>query len=93
MSIRLPLVVLCAFCVSHAAESDSPLLDNTADYIIAHWKNEFAVLGPQIKAAQVQYHRGDDPYRNMRVLDRQACILPTDHTPFDVEYRRTLALV
>lgn len=93
MSKRISLVLVCAFCVAHAAESSSPDLDDTADYIVAHWKAEYAALDHQIKATQAQYQRGENPYRSMRILDRQACVLPTDQTPFDVEYRRTQALV
>ncbi len=70
-----------------------PALAHTAEYVVRHWKNEFTELERQIKETGELYKRGQNPYKDMRVLDRNFCILPEDHTPFDVEYRRTHALV
>ncbi len=62
-------------------------------YVVRHWENEFAELARQIKQAGELYRGGRDPYEGMSILDKNSCILPSDRTPFDVEYRRTHALI
>jgi cytochrome c553 len=67
--------------------------DAPPKYVVEHWEREFAALEAEIKQKGELYARGKDPYENQRILDQQSCILPGDRTPFDVEYRRTEALV
>jgi len=64
-----------------------------ARYVVEHWQREFAELRRQIEETHKAYRQGRDPCEGERILDRQFCILPSDRTPFDVEYRRTLALI
>ena len=66
--------------------------DTVAKYVLRHWRNEFKELELQIRKASKDYKGGTSPYKDMRVLDKNSCILPEDQTPFDVEYRRTYAL-
>jgi hypothetical protein len=63
------------------------------EYVARHWESEFASMEHQIEAKRGLYERDEDPYPNERILDRHSCILPEDRTPFDVEYRRTHALI
>ena len=72
-----------------------PLLESPAapGYVVEHWEKEFAAIEEDIKQKREFYRRGEDPYENERILDRHFCILPGDCTPFDVEYRRTHALI
>ena len=67
--------------------------DKTAVPMTRQWQGEFQEFEQQIRKTGELYTQGGDPYAGIRVLDRQACILPTDRSPFDVAYRRSLALV
>lgn len=62
-------------------------------YVVKHWEQEFTAIEKEIQEKIESYGRGEDPYENQRILDRHFCILPGDRTPFDVEYRRTHALM
>jgi hypothetical protein len=62
-------------------------------YVVGHWENEFVALEREIREKAELYGHEQDPYQNQQILDRQFCILPEDRTPFDVEYRRTEALL
>ena len=77
--------------IQQAVESS----DSTAPpaYVAEHWEREFAEIEKQIQEKGPLYGRGEDPYENQRILDRHSCILPGDREPFDVEYRRTRALI
>ena len=81
--------ILCTFV--QAAEPS--VSDGKAGYVITHWEREFAELEKQIKETSKHYNHGRDPYEGMRILDGDSRILPSDRTPFDVEYRRTHALI
>ena len=63
------------------------------DYVQRHWQAEFQELEHQISKAAEAYKDGRDPYAGTRILDKQACILPSDRSPFDVVYRRTGSLI
>lgn len=76
-----------------AAARTSLVSDTSADYVMGHWTREFSELERRIEEARQSYAQNGNPYLTMRVLDSNACILPTDDTPFDVEYRRTAALL
>lgn len=79
-------------CIQVNAEN-SPSPRKVPDYVVGHWTREFKELERQIERIEERYENEQDPYQGTRILDRQACILPTDRTPFDVEYRRTRALL
>ncbi|MHC4742634.1 MAG: HzsA-related protein, partial [Planctomycetota bacterium] len=64
-----------------------------AKYVVRHWEREFVELEKQIRKAGELYKRGRDPYEGMKILGGNSRILPSDRTPFDIEYRRTLALI
>ncbi|MHC4145544.1 MAG: hypothetical protein ACYSWW_23240, partial [Planctomycetota bacterium] len=82
-------LILCTFV--QAVEPS--FADGKSGYVITHWEREFAELEKQIKETGELYNRGHDPYEGMRILDGDSRILPSDCTPFDVEYRRTHALI
>ena len=64
-----------------------------ARYVVEHWEREFGALEKKIEETRGLYRRGRNPYENERILDRHFCILSSDRTPLDVEYRRTHALI
>jgi hypothetical protein len=92
------LFVVCggaaAFFATYRVPAEEPP-ESTAPpaYVVEHWEREFAAIEKEIKEKDELYKRGDDPYENQRILDKHFCILPGDRTPFDVEYRRTRALM
>lgn len=95
MKIRLAVLAIYVAASAppgHVGAEDSPALGGVGDYVIEHWEREFGELEGQIKKTSELYRRGEDPYRDMRILDSNFCIHPLDHTPLDVEYRRTMAL-
>ena len=73
--------------------AESPNLAGVPKYVIEHWENEFAALESELEVKRKHYERDQDPYEGDRLLDRHSCILPEDRTPFDVESRRTKALI
>ncbi|NIP28469.1 MAG: hypothetical protein GWN55_17005 [Phycisphaerae bacterium] len=85
----MSLLLLCTF----AQAAGPSVSDGTAAYVIKHWEREFTELEKQIKKTREFYNQGRDPYEGMRILDGDSRILPSDRTPFDVEYRRTHALI
>ena len=81
------------FGASAAETSNSPAPPGYPEYVVEHWKRDFAALEKEIEEKARLYRRGEDPYENQRILDRHFCILPGDRTPLDVEFRRTRALM
>jgi len=79
-----------SFWVRAAEPPESPA---PPEYVAEHWDKEFAALEREIQEKGKLYGHNEDPYENQRILDRHFCILPGDRTPFDVEYRRTHALI
>jgi len=96
INMRLTVLLACMTVLdpptSIWAEA-GPSSNRAGDCVQRHWQNEFKELERQISKASQAYRDGRDPYAGMRILDRQARILPSDRTPFDVEYRRTQALI
>jgi len=83
-----------ALILCHGAQAaDASVSAGPARYVVEHWQREFAELQRQIDETGNAYRQGRDPYEGGRILDGHFCILPSDRTPFDVEYRRTLALI
>lgn len=96
MKMRLTVLLGCITVLvppALAGTTSSPASTHLAEYVVRHWKNEFTQLERQIKENGELYKRGRNPYKDARILDKNFCILPEDHTPFDVEYRRTHALI
>jgi len=94
--LRFSLVLGGAALLSPAAWATAAgPLDSPAPpgYVVEHWQNEFAAIEKELKEKGELYERGEDPYKNERILERQFCILPGDRTPSDVECRRTHALI
>jgi len=89
-------VCACAALFSghyRALASKPPVSCARPGYVVEHWGKEFAAIEKEIKAKRKVYDRAKDPYKNQRILDTRSGILPADRTPFDVEYRRTGALL
>ena len=76
-----------------APAADPAEAPNPPVYVVEHWEEEFTALEKEIREKTASYDRNEAPYKNQRILDKHSCILPGDHTPFDVEYRRTHALL
>ncbi|MBC8872147.1 MAG: hypothetical protein H8E44_22170 [Planctomycetes bacterium] len=95
-AVGFSIVCGCAalLSVGHRAPA-AELLDSVGPpgYVVAHWEMEFAAVEKEIEEKRRLYERGEDPYENQRILDKHSCILAGDRTPFDMEYRRTLALL
>ncbi len=91
-SLLMPCCVLLVL-IRPWVRADEQLLPAVPAYVIEHWESEFTALEAEILAKHASYDCGEDPYENERILDRNSCILSNDRTPFDVEYRRTCALV
>ena len=92
------LAVSCGCAASLSGSYWAPAAElveapNPPAYVVEHWEKEFTALEKEIKEKAESYDRNEDPYKNQRILDKHSCILPEDRTPFDVEYRRTHALL